>query len=1535
MIFGLFGGAKKRNQQLRDAASEGQVDLVKDLLAKGADPQEQDPESGETALNLASNGGFVGAVAALLLDGAPVDLRSRAGYTPLYIAAAKGDAGMAIVELLLGAGAGLELGPATGNDAGATALYVAASRGALQLSRRLLAAGASPALRVIDGSGLLHAAALGGNAEVVRLAAGLGMAVDAVRKDGLTPLHVAALTGQADAAAALVDLGAALEPVDGQGRTPLIAAALNNRADAVKLLLARGAKPDAVVVTGSTELNALCGAAINGFDEVVKALTDGGALVDAKLRGQPAIIDLAKQAGHENTVAILMAARKRQRAAVAAVKFENNLSAAVLALDGAAIRKFAEAGNFKQVSADLQLMVRSMIGNAEQIRNLIKVGANPNFRLQGWHGKLLERSGLASPAIERLLDGSDPLFAAVSLAKDVSLVEALLDSGASLNATSGGCGVLFLAASNRNTDIAHLLIARGADVNAVKGVPSILIMAAAVGNVKLIDAVLDAGASIDEVDDESGFSAFGCALNRRHLDFAKHLLDRGAAPLFDKEGTLARVVAEHGTMELIHAIELAGGSVVTRETICQVAFAASRNRHADVLEHVLAQSPHLTGGNGLVYPPLILASLANRPALVDIYLNRGDDPSLRDADLETALSLAIEQQHDEVVAVMRRHRSEVRDFPGLDDQQAMFAAASDGALGTILELHDRGVSLNTEDAVGNSPLMLAALAGHIGTVRSLFHLGAGTDHVNHAGLTISQMVHQHGDQAMLETLMEFNAVGAASLFHGIPPGLTGDFHMMVPVRTRSANPFKQRLPYDVVSDEDDEDDEDDEGQSDASAEHESQDGKPFISDEISSTIEQLEDLLQMPHIIAKMSEENREVLTARIENIRTMGESAVPHAWLDELIEVCNVLAQQPESEQNTPPLFEVVTDGRLKALKDLLKSGADINQTLRDGTTLLMVAIQNGHDAIVKELIKAGADVNKRQNESFTALIYAVFLGNETAVRILLANGADVNMGHSLPSSEGSSGGQTALTLASQRKNISMCKLLLSLGANVNVVTESGYSALMWALANAEDGDCARILLAAGADPDPDARPIVSFATLTSPLILAATNGATDIVKELIRRKVRLDKPDGDECTALKRAANSGHVDIVAALVKAGASVDVADHEGWTALMTAAGHGQIKICTTLIKAGADVKVRANSGVTALSQATGARADGRALDALKNLKKLFSQMDAGGEDDDGENETNDVAADSLKLTSLILKQGANPNVERDGTPLLEHAINDGDEDLVKLLKEYGAIAVEQETDLDLDEHNEKDTDGEGPRGEHVWDEQGEALLDAVLDCSVEPIAEILDQGANIDYVNAEGKTALAVAVYGLNEAGMARQMHRNLLEVADYLLRRGAGVNVPGCDPTPLGWAACAGEIYLVNAMLQRGADPDTRLSGRTTALLTALAEKREICALALIAAGANMKARSSSSQTALHIASEMGLARVVDACLARSPDLVNTVDDNASTSLMLAAIGGHNLIIQSLLQFGADRTLKDIKGQTAKDVAIKNGNVDLVPLLN
>jgi len=107
------------------------------LLALGADPRAVPRYGcmrGATLLHNAADQGDAASLRLLLAAGAPVDPRTRSGWTPLLIAAARGHED-AVVELIQ-AGADLE----ARSPQGGTALALAQARGAAGAARRLLVA---------------------------------------------------------------------------------------------------------------------------------------------------------------------------------------------------------------------------------------------------------------------------------------------------------------------------------------------------------------------------------------------------------------------------------------------------------------------------------------------------------------------------------------------------------------------------------------------------------------------------------------------------------------------------------------------------------------------------------------------------------------------------------------------------------------------------------------------------------------------------------------------------------------------------------------------------------------------------------------------------------------------------------------------------------------------------------------------------------------------------------------------------------------------------------------------------------------------------------------------------------------------------------------------------------------------------------------------------------------------------------------------------------------------------------------------------
>jgi uncharacterized protein len=129
-------------------------------------------------------------------------------------------------------------------------------------------------------------------------------------------------------------------------------------------------------------------------------------------------------------------------------------------------------------------------------------------------------------------------------------------------------------------------------------------------------------------------------------------------------------------------------------------------------------------------------------------------------------------------------------------------------------------------------------------------------------------------------------------------------------------------------------------------------------------------------------------------------------------------------------------------------------------------------------------------------------------------------------------------------------------------------------------------------------------------------------------------------------------------------------------------------------------------------------------------------------------------------------------------------------------------------------------------------------------------------------------------------------------------------LRVHGTQHVPRSWlvnAAAAGEIRLLDCLLDAGADPDIRVSSGQSALGAAAAAGQTAAALALIARGAHVDSHTRlTSDTPLIEAAQM-----------------NQLD-----------------MVRLLLDRGADVSATDIMGRTALDWARENSNADMVQLL-
>ncbi|MTI12688.1 ankyrin repeat domain-containing protein [Sansalvadorimonas verongulae] len=122
--------------------------------------------------------------------------------------------------------------------------------------------------------------------------------------------------------------------------------------------------------------------------------------------------------------------------------------------------------------------------------------------------------------------------------------------------------------------------------------------------------------------------------------------------------------------------------------------------------------------------------------------------------------------------------------------------------------------------------------------------------------------------------------------------------------------------------------------------------------------------------------------------------------------------------------LFLAAQESRVEVLQSLIDAGADVNQTYKRASPLL-VAAQNGDVRVVEILVNTqGVDVNQAQYNDFTPLFLAAQNGHAKIVELLLrAQRIAVNWAQS--------DGSTALFIAAQNGYPDIVEMLLTGGAD------------------------------------------------------------------------------------------------------------------------------------------------------------------------------------------------------------------------------------------------------------------------------------------------------------------------------------------------------------------------------------------------------------------------------------------------------------------------------------------------------------------------
>ncbi|NTV80359.1 MAG: hypothetical protein HGA24_02935 [Candidatus Aminicenantes bacterium] len=274
------------------AAYEGHGDAARALIAAGADPNARGGPGVDT-LGSAFYGRHPEAVEALLQGGLKVQAKGEDGRILLHRAASAGF--LSLVEYLLKNGADA----ASPHDFGKTLLHSAAEGGLSDMVEKLVAGGADVNAADDLGQTLLHFAASGGRQDMVDFLIAKGADTKAVCRDGRSLLHCAAAGGLVELMDNLIKSGFPIDGPDRYGRTPLLKAAEAGSDKGAEFLLSRGAN---VMSRDYYQSTALHNAVFSGNLRLLDVLVKHGAEVDALNEERSTPLLYVTQAGREDVI---------------------------------------------------------------------------------------------------------------------------------------------------------------------------------------------------------------------------------------------------------------------------------------------------------------------------------------------------------------------------------------------------------------------------------------------------------------------------------------------------------------------------------------------------------------------------------------------------------------------------------------------------------------------------------------------------------------------------------------------------------------------------------------------------------------------------------------------------------------------------------------------------------------------------------------------------------------------------------------------------------------------------------------------------------------------------------------------------------------------------------------------------------------------------------------------------------------------------------------------------------------------------------
>jgi len=661
--------------------------------------------------------------------------------------------------------------------------------------------------------------------------------------------------------------------------------------------------------------------------------------------------------------------------------------------------------------------------------------------------------------------------------------------------------------------------------------------------------------------------------------------------------------------------------------------------------------------------------------------------------------------------------------------------------------------------------------------------------------------------------------------------------------------------------------------------------------------------------------------------------------------------------------LIAASSSGHISTVELLIKEGADVNAKDKDGITALMEASIMGFTKIVELLIDSDAEIDAKSNTGVSSLWLASGGNKVDVMKILLKNHAD--------SSVSRIDGTTALMASCVSGHIEATRILLDHGVDPRSIDNDGLTALMNA---AENGsvEVIKTLLSALDEKKSEYVNIMSATGFTA-LIIAAAHGHADTIKYLLNEAGADAKLVHDNnVTSLMYAAASGHIDTMNVLLYYG-KVNINDlhSNGGSALLEASTTGAVEAIRFLINHGARYDIIDNDGVTPLMAiASQGNVTGLnfILDSLKldmdreKLREHINLFAFSG----GSAIMFSAAGGHTEVTKILIDHGADVNAIAHATPLykdklkkmIENGVADDSDphvDGVTALHvasqggHLGCIDILIKADAEVTRLDEEGRSplvlalkgnyagvasslvagGANPHTSYV-DEDGEyhnLLMDSIIVENTEFASLLIKKDIDIYYEDHHRVTTLIQA------------SHRGMKDVVKLLLenhfknginKRDKWIDAASDDGiTSLIAASSEGHVNVVQLLVQAKALVNMKDKDGTDSLMASSARGHVDVVKTLLDAGAKVNEQNIDGHTALMFAYngknqvqtlwERYKQFVNESKIAMQANLENK-NDGGIGPVIRQALDNHTLVIEYLINSGADQTIKDKEGHMAED---------------